>query len=235
MKGVIRLLLGIVLAVNLIVLSACGDVRSVTDIHVPAENSKKEAITERVELELETDSLSNIQKNSDEVLKILKMPVEDGRVLTLSVVGKKADGDIELYGVREVYVYEGENLLQSILIQEAINRDGVSGIEEGYSGCPSAEESAALKDVNFDGYMDLEVCAWTPNNSIPYYYWCWDNENQQFEYSFCLQLTGVDEGNKRLIASYKVENGLYYTDYYQVNEKNKLELIAREIEDVRPK
>jgi len=244
MKGVISLLLGIVLTISIILLSACGEKKSVTDTNTPIEDkstegtsiekSTEEAITKKTEPESETDSPSNLKNNSDEVLKVLEMPLEDGKVLTLFVIGKKAEGDIGLYGVREVSVYEGDKLIQTILIQEAINADGVDGIDEGYTACFTKEDSASLKDVNFDGYMDLEVCGWTPNNSIPYYYWCWNNDIQQFEYSFCLQLTEIDEENKLLIASYKVENSLYYTDYYRVNDKNKLELVKRDIEDVRP-
>jgi len=245
MKKAISLFLGIVLTISIVFLSACGEKKSITDVHTFEEKSTEEVITEQIVPESETDSPSNPQENSDEmiriqlespdeVLKILEMPFEDGKKLTLFVIGKKAEGDIGLYGVREVCVYEGEKLLQSILIKEAINIDGVDGIDEGYTSCFSREDSAALKDVNFDGYLDLEVCGWTPNNSIPYYYWCWNNDTRQFEYSFCLQLTGIDEENKLLIASYKVEIGLYYTDYYRVNEKNKLELVRREIEDVRP-
>jgi len=238
MKNIISLLLRIILAISIILLSACGKKDSVTDVtdtYASVEESIEEAITEQTGPELEADSSSDSRENPDEVLKVLEMPLEDGKVLTLFVIGKKAEGDIGLYGVREVSVYDGEDLIQSILIQEAINTDGVDGIDEGYTACFSKEDSAALKDVNFDGYLDLEVCGWTPNNSIPYYYWCWNNETQRFEYRFCLQLTGIDEENKLLIASYKVENGLYYTDYYSVNDKNKLELVKREIEDVRPK
>lgn len=126
-------------------------------------------------------------------------------------------------------------MIQSVLMQEAIAIDGVDGIDKGYTGCFTAQDTVFLQDVNFDGYFDLQVCGWTPNNSLPYYFWCWNNDKKQFEYCFTLQLTGIDEENKQLIAWYKVENGLYYTDYFIVNAQNKLELIDREIEDVRPK
>jgi len=172
--------------------------------------------------------------DSEEMLKSMEMPLGNKKTLTLYVIGKKRE-DVGLCGVREVRVYEGKRLLQSVLVREAIENDGVDGIDEGYSACPTPEESAALKDVNFDGYPDLEVFAWFPNNSIPYYYWCWNNDARQFEYAFWLQLSEIDEENKQLIAWYKVENGLYHTDYYRVNEKNELELVDREIEDVRPK
>lgn len=239
MKGVIGLGLGIVLTISIIALSACVEKKSITDTYTSVDKNTEEAIAEQPELELETDSSLNpsedSSENSDEVLKIMEMPFEEGKVLTISVIGKKRDDEIENYGVREICVYEEKNLLQSILIQEAINIDGVNGIDEGYSEYLSVEESAALKDINFDGYLDLEVCAWLPNNSIPYYYWCWNNDTQRFEYSFCLQLSEIDEERKQLITWYKEANGLYYTDYYHVNDKNELELVDREIEDARPK
>jgi len=233
MRDINSLSLGILLTIGITVLSACGQDKFITDAYTSVEKISGESITEQSEFGLESDSSLHPQENSDEVLKVMEMPLDDGRVLILSVIGKKRDDDIVMYGVREIRVFEG-NLIQSILIQEAIDMDGVNGIDKGYSECLSIEESAALKDVNFDGYMDLEVCGWIPNNSVPYYYWCWNNDTQQYEYSFCLQLSKVDVENKRLIAWYKVENGLYYTDYYRVNDKNQLELIDREIEDVRP-
>lgn len=241
MKRVIGLLPGIVLIISIIALTACEGKKPITDTDTSVGKNTEETITGQTEPGPETDtssnptdSSSNPWENSDEVLKTMEMPFGNGRVLTLHVIGKKRE-DIQMYGVREICVYDGENLLQSILIQEAINIDGVNGIDEGYSECPSAEESAALKDINFDGYLDLEVYGWLPNNSIPYYYWCWNNDTQRFEYGFCLQLSEIDEENKQLITWYKEENGLYHTDRYRINDQNKLELVDRKIEDVRPK
>lgn len=233
MKSFIGTLLGILLTINILGLSACGQRPPVMDPSQREGKGTEEILQEEKEQEAGTDS-SSAQNHSDEVLKTLEMPLEDGKVLTLSVLGKSRE-DVEMYGVREICVYDGEHLLQSILIQEAIQIDGVDGIDEGYSQCSTADGSAALKDVNFDGYLDLEVCGWVPNNSIPYYYWIWNHDIQQFEYGFCLQLSEIDTVNQQLIAWYKVENGLYHTDYYRVNGKNQLELVNREIEDVRPK
>lgn len=173
------------------------------------------------------------QEGSDIVLKEMEMLCPDGKLLTLSVLGKQSDTG--LWGVREVLVRDEEETVQSILIQEAIREDGVDGIDTGYSQCGKQEDAAALRDVNFDGYPDLEVCGWLANNSLPYYYWCWNPEMDRFDYAFCLQLTDVDEQRQELIAWYKVENGLYYTDHYRVGQDYALELTDREIEDVRPK
>ncbi|NLU51754.1 MAG: hypothetical protein GXX10_02665 [Clostridiaceae bacterium] len=184
MKGVIRFLSGLVLVISIIALSACGKMHSGTDTGnfseknteiLTEEKGKEEVISDKAEPDLETESPWALVTKSDEVLKTMEVPLKNGEVLTLYVIGKKRD-DVDLYGVREIRVYKKDELLQSVLIKEAIDKDGVDGIEEGYTACFTAEESAGLKDVNFDGYLDLEVCGWTPNNSIPYYYWCWNND-----------------------------------------------------------
>lgn len=170
---------------------------------------------------------------ADEEVKRLNMTLDNGETLSLSVMGKKAE-DRELYGVREIRVYRGDDLHQVISMVEAIEADGVDGIELGYTESVSLEAAAALKDVDFDGNADLEICAWCPNNAIPYYYWLWNKEKECFEYAFTLQLRDVDTEKRQLVAWYKVENGLYHTDYYRVNAEKELELLKREVEDVRP-
>ena len=168
----------------------------------------------------------------DEVLKTMKETTESGEDFMVIAVGKRRP-DMVQYGIRELIVYHNNEQPSSVFVQEAIDADGVYGIEEGYSQCYSREAAAALKDVNFDGYPDIEVWGWTPNNTIPYYYWCWNPETQQYEYAFCLQLTEIDTERKLLIEWYKVENGVYQTNYYQVADGNRLELVEQVTEDIR--
>ncbi len=169
---------------------------------------------------------------SDGILNTLEMSVGEGRMLTLQVIGKRQT-DSDRFGVRQIDVYDGEKIIQQIWMKEAIDTDGVDGIEEGYTECWNVKRAVYLRDVNFDGYLDLEVYGWTPNNSIPYYYWCWNPERQQFEYAFTLQLTDIDKEKELLIEWYKVENGLYHTNYYHVTADNELELFDRVIDDFR--
>lgn len=171
--------------------------------------------------------------DGDAELTALDVALADGKVLTLSVWGRQ-DRNTMMYGVREIRVYQGKDLLQTLPMAEAIEADGVDGIAPGYTESFSIEAAAELKDVDFDGNADLEICAWCPNNAIPYYYWLWNKEKECFEYAFTLQLRDVDTENRQLVAWYKVENGLYHTDYYRVNAEKELELLKREVEDVRP-
>ena len=166
----------------------------------------------------------------DTVIHTLNLPLL-GTECRIDVIGKQRE-DMDYWGVRELKVYAGEELIQSILMQEAIDVDGIDGsIDKGYTECPYPNLTAALRDVNFDGYPDIEVWGWSPNNSIPYYYWCWNPKTEQFEYAFTLQLTDVDEERRHLISYQKVGGGVYYTERYRVTKDNKLELAERMTEE----
>ena len=175
--------------------------------------------------------VTELDLGDDEVLHTLCVLLENEEY-TIYAIGKKRE-DMDVWGVRELLVYVGAELRQAIAMQVATSTDGVDGIDVGYTECWQAESTVAVRDVNFDGYPDLEVFGWCPNNSIPYYYWCWNPETKQFDYAFCLQLTGVDEENKHLISYQKVGGGVYYTEYYRVAKDNTLELAERMTEDYR--
>ena len=185
-------------------------------------------VAETKQMEIPTEAVTS----EDTELNTLEAVLDNGAVLTLSVRGKQAEGS-RYWGVREIGVYRGETLIQTISMAEAIAEDGVDGIDAGYTESVSLEDAAKLRDVDFDGNPDVEVCGWCPNNAIPYYYWLWNPETEQFQYGFSLQLREVDGENRQLIAWYKVENGLYHTDYLRVNDRKQPELIRREVEDVR--
>lgn len=168
--------------------------------------------------------------SEDTVIHTLNLPLL-GTECRIDVIGKQRE-DMDYWGVRELKVYAGEELVQSILIQEAIDADGVDGsVDIGYTDCPYPNLTASLRDVNFDDHPDIEVWGWSPNNSIPYYYWCWNPKTEQFEYAFTLQLTDVDEERRHLISYQKVGGGVYYTERYRVTKDNKLELAERMTEE----
>lgn len=166
----------------------------------------------------------------DTVIHTLHLPLL-GEECRIEAIGKQRE-DMDYWGIREIRVYAGDKLIQAILMQEAIEADGVDGsIDKGYTECPYPNLTVTLRDVNFDGNLDLEVWGWSPNNSIPYYYWCWNPDNLQFEYAFTLQLTEVDEERKHLISYTKAGGGVYYTERYRVTKENKLELAERMTEE----
>ncbi len=175
-----------------------------------------------------------VEEDKSNVLKSMEASLTDGQKVTISVLGKK-DNQTGLYGVREIRIMNGDELIQSILIQKAIALEGIIGIDTGYSESATLEEAAELIDINFDGCPDLQVCAQVTDKGTPYYYWCWNPDIHQFEYLYCLPLKAIDEENKQLITWQEVEEDLFFTYYYEVGEDNSLKLVDNLKEDLRPK
>lgn len=175
-------------------------------------------------------------ETEDHLLFTLEAAVDSGRTLTLEVFGKKRppeDGwDPNQWGVREVQVWDGDTLLQTILAQEAIDADGVDGIDRGYTDCWSLEEAASVHDMNFDGWDDLDLFGWICNNTIPHYYWLWDSEAGQYRYAFCLQGAQADFETQEIIVEYRSYEpyGSYTRDFYRFDESGALVLDRQEVE-----
>lgn len=230
-----------VLSAMMLLLAACGQ-RETKQAELFSQEesvSEKDKVLKNISsAELYTDAEGGEKKEKvyvkdakeqDEVLKTMEMTVRDTNY-TIEAVGKNKENGC---GIREIHVYKEDKLLQTIWLKEAIDKDGVDGIDTGYTQCFEKEESFALKDVNFDGYEDLEVCGWLPNNNIPYYYWCFHPDTEQFKYAFCLQLTRIDEENKLLVSECREQWGVYSISSYHVNEENQLELVETITEAVK--
>ena len=142
--------------------------------------------------------------SEDHVLLTLEAPLADGRVLTLEAVGKQVD-DYSC-GVREVRVYDGEELIQTVQAREGIEAEWGEGMAEdfyGYTQRWSPEGCMTVLDLNFDGNTDFGLFGWPANNTIPYYYWIWDSEAEQYQYAFVLQEAEADPETKQLTSEYK--------------------------------
>lgn len=169
--------------------------------------------------------------SEDQVLLTLDAPLAGGRTLTLEAVGKKVDE--YSVGVRKVRVYDGEELLQTIPAREAIEADWGEGMSEefyDYTSCWKPEGSMTALDLNFDGNTDFGLFGWTCNNTIPYYYWIWDAEAEQYRYAFTLQGAEAHPETKELTAEYKdgPAGSLWVTEHYGFDENGQLILTSRE-------
>lgn len=181
-----------------------------------------------------TEQVSAPPETEDHILLTLEAPLADGRVLTLEAVGKVLDE--YSCGVREVQVYDGSTLLQTVSVRDAAEPERIDGMStRTYTSCWSPEDSMEVLDLNFDGNADFGLFAWTPNNTIPYYYWQWDGE--QYQFSCTLQGVEVHPEAGEISSAYRVSmDGVYYQrDYYRPDGDGNLYLARRELEyDVFP-
>lgn len=197
---------------------------------VPAEDAPKEV------------PFDDTGEGEDHVLLTLEAPLTDGRTLTLEAFGKVLDE--YSCGVREVRVYDGEDLLQTVQAREgnmAFWGDGDllpgESVSE-YTSCWKAGDCMETLDLNFDGNTDFGLFGWVPNNTIPYYYWTWDAESEQYQYAFTLQ--GVEAHPKEGEISSEYKSGSagsqWITEYYRPDGDGKLYLdrVERETCDFAP-
>ncbi|MGF7145617.1 hypothetical protein HNQ56_004060 [Anaerotaenia torta] len=160
--------------------------------------------------------------------------VEDDRALTLNLHGRKLREEVNLYGIGKIEVFDGSNLIQTISIQEAIsaewNEQGVDGDSfGGYTEAFTPDGSLTTVDMNFDSSQDIGLMSWITNNNLPYYYWLWNEEQEQFVYSFCLTGAELDEENHQLLSKSR-DGAQYLTEYYQYDESGSLQAVKRVVE-----
>lgn len=181
-----------------------------------------------------TEQAPTVPETEDHLLLTLEAPLADGRTLRLEAFGKQTD-EYDC-GVREVRVYDGEDLLQTVFAREAIELEWEFGdgvlVEDfyDYTKCWSPEETMEVLDLNFDGNTDFGLFGWVPNNTIPYYYWQWDGERYQF--ACTLQDVEVHLETGEISTEYKVGWGgvQYQQDFYRPDGEGNLYLVRQERE-----
>lgn len=231
MRRIIRLLLALAL------LSACA-----APTEEPArtpEPPPQEAPAENVQNE---EAPAEIDETEDHVLLTLAAPLADGRTLTLEAVGKVEDEFT--CGVREVRVYDGGKLLQTVSVREATNAvwDSGGGVLADsfydYTECWKPEGCGEAVDLNFDGNTDFGLFGWPANNTIPYYYWTWDKDAGEYRYAFTLQGVETHPEEREISAGYKSGSAgsQWIVEYYRPDENGELSLdrVERDTCDFAP-
>ncbi len=220
----------LILLLALLVLSACAAPAEGTGEIPPSREIPADPAP--VEPAPETEVPMEEVPSEDHVLLTLEAPLADGRTLTLEAVGKRVDEYSA--GVREVRVWNGKELLQTVRAQEAVEHfwgDSDGGTASEYTTCWSPEESMEVLDLNFDGNTDFGLFGWPANNTIPYYYWMWDAEAEQYQYAFVLQGVSADSDKRELKSVFRLSAVEYETDYYRPDETGALDLARTEIDN----
>ena len=182
------------------------------------------------------DEEENIVTTKEEVVVYegmysILVEVADGRNLVVALDMDEI-GD-EYYQVKQIYVYDGEELLQTIIPEEIPVGDIVLWeglfVNKGYE-----VGKADVRDLNFDGAEDfglLSVSTYPKN--VPYSYFLWNEDRNQFDYGFTTygaSALEVDEDARRLIVHSHDTMG-EYEDYYGYSEDGKL-VLASELEQL---
>jgi len=202
-------------------MSSCGNA-------MPDNGKDSEILNGKTELDIAPEASDTLQ-GSDEYVLTEPIVVENGRKLTLKLHGKKLSEEDERYGINTIDVYDGDKLIQTISIHDAIlaEWDGTDDFR-GYTEAFTQDGGFTSQDMNFDGSGDIGLIGWMTNGAnIPYYYWLWNKDKQQFEYAFSLSNAEVDSQNKQLITRTRDGAAQYDINYYKYDENGKLQNVKR--------
>lgn len=186
----------------LLLLSACAAPAKTEE--EPASPPPREAPADPIPAETPPEGEPPIDETEDHVLLTLDAPLADGRTLTLEAVGKQTDE--YSCGVREIRVYDGDTLLQTVTAYDAIEWEWGSAADDlagAYTNCWTPDQTMEALDLNFDGNTDFGLFGWVCNNTIPYYYWLWDEAAGEYRYAFTLQGAEVHPDTQELTSEYK--------------------------------
>lgn len=153
--------------------------------------------------------------------------VDNNRKLGLVLYGTRSE---YFYLIDKVEVYDGEKLIQSGLVEEAVTAEWGEG-SSYYTESTREDGGISVADMNFDGAADICLQGWVANANIPCYYWLWDKETEQFSYAFCLCNAETDIEHRQIISRMRDGANAYSTDYYAYDEKGALQKIRYEYED----
>lgn len=170
----------------------------------------------------------------DEYISVASIAVEDNKTLTLKLKGRKSSEEYHTYGIGEILVYDGENLIQTLRIADAIIAHwGDDAGFDGYTCWWEEDGGLSTTDMNFDGSEDIGLVGWiTAGANIPSYYWLWDAEDEQFQYAFCLCNLEVDEENHQLISRTSGGIILEQTGYYEYDTDGNLQEVKQVVTEV---
>lgn len=118
------------------------------------------------------------------------------------------------YTVREIRVFDTQT---NLLIQRIIPGENTQLTADPMNqGTP---EGFILEDMNFDGYLDMQLMQFLPASpNVPYYYWLWDPQQKQFVQNTLLeQITSpeFDPATKRIYSTQRGSANSYISQTYE--------------------
>lgn len=161
-------------------------------------------------------------------LEELSVTVNGGRTLTLVAHCKEtAMEGFSTYGTGSIDVLDGEDLLQTLDVGEAVltlEEDPSASSEDVYPTVFESSYLPVLEDLNFDGAQDI-LCMYdmgTVNGS--YLCWLWDTDQNRFIQTITLVGYDIqpDPQTRQVTVESRNGGGIYDTDIYAPDETGAL-------------
>ena len=176
----------------------------------------------------------SLDENGDAFLYRTRFVLTDQPDAPAMEVGLYGDKGPSNCTVRTLTVSRDGTGIRSLSTREASAFvDGADNIEEVQLSQYNMDDWLILKDVNFDGYCDIGLQAATPAYNRPYYFWLYNSETGQYDFSFWILGPIVDIDAHNGILTCETHSGpTYYTEYYTYDENGALYLFRRDVEEM---
>lgn len=118
--------------------------------------------------------------------------VDNSQQLTVRLHGREYDDRLSgYYGIDKIDIFNKGKKIQTIVLSEEIPETDRDRLLNGHTESPVKDGCFESVDVNFDGAQDFSLRAeGYAGANIGYYYFTWNVEKQQYEYSFFLVRSG---------------------------------------------
>ncbi|MGN1003558.1 MAG: XAC2610-related protein [Oscillospiraceae bacterium] len=188
--------------------------------------------------QLDAAALFEFERTRTEFTDRYDLHTADGRLLKVFLTGSRVRDEWNYRRVEQIQVYEGTgkgDILLQTIDTDRLTYDGDWLYEGLFVNHGFTVGEPDIRDINFDGSADfgLLTAAVYPKN-VPYGYFLWDNETEQFTFSFvlCSDLT-VDETRQQLIERITEGPAGSYDRYntYEFDAAGQLTLVGSEIAD----
>ena len=164
------------------------------------------------------------EANAGSVRDTFPVRVSDGQELTVKLYAKPQQAADTCFAVDKIRIYNGRQWIQtidpaSLPAVEEYAWDGLF-VNKGFAvGEPD------VRDLNFDGAQDFGLLAVeTYPKNVPYSYFLWNKEKQQFDYGFTLfgsKALQVDAEQRKLVEHSNDVQG-EYLDFYSYTADGRL-------------
>lgn len=104
----------------------------------------------------------------------------------------------------------------------------------GFEAIVQENEQVILEDLNFDGYADIRLLQYLPEDSnVPFYYWLYNSSKKKYERNVALEVVrspSIDNTNEFILSQWSNGDSIQGTDYYKYSG-NKLVLTKQEVKE----
>lgn len=156
--------------------------------------------------------------------------VDNSQQLTVRLRGKEYDDRLSgYYGIDKIDIFNKGKKIQTIVLSEEIPEADREALLNGHTESWGKDGCFEAIDVNFDGAQDFSLMAeGYAGANIGYYYFTWNVEKQQYEYSFFLVRSGdIKIENEEIKVEVQAGAGPPYEITYGYDKDGTLQELVR--------